>query len=254
MKLEGTYTFDAPRDQVWPALLDPEILAQTMPGCEELTKIGDNAYQGVMRIRMGPMQGVFRGEVFLSDLHDGRSYELHVKGNGGSLGNINAHGSVRLEDDPAGTLMHYSGEAQVHGRLASVGQRLMERSAHALTQQSLTNLSRQIEYRQATNAASHPDPITTTNEAPPRHGVTPPPSSIPVTNERPAPPPPPPPSQTEFALGVAKNMLDDFLPEDEQSRLFVWFIAGLTLFLVWRSYENQRTERIARRVAQLLRK
>ena len=146
MKLEGTYTFDAPCEVVWQALLDPEVLGRVMPGGEALEKIGENEYKAVLKIRVGPVQGQFEGLVTLLDINPPESYRMQVSGKG-APGFMKGEGQVRLEDQGSSTLMHYSGEAQVGGRIASVGQRLLESSAKALTRQSLDGLHEQIKAR-----------------------------------------------------------------------------------------------------------
>ena len=112
MKLEGTYTFDAPREVVWQALLDPEVLGRVMPGGEALEKIGENEYKAVLKIRVGPVQGQFEGLVTLLDINPPESYRMQVSGKGGP-GFMKGEGQVRLEDQGSSTLLHYSGEAQV---------------------------------------------------------------------------------------------------------------------------------------------
>ena len=219
MELSGTYTFNAPRDLVWQALLDPEVLAKVMPGCEKLEQVGENEYQGVIKIRVGPVQGEFQGNVRLSDINAPDSYHMTVDGKG-APGFMKGEGQVRLEPQGDSTLMHYSGKAQVGGRIASVGQRLLDSSAKALTRQSLDGLDKQIQAR--LTVLTSPAAETDTAEA---VGAA-------------APPPPPPveaPSQTEFAVGVAKNMLDEIIPPQQRP---LWIGAGLVIvgviaYLIW---------------------
>lgn len=213
MKLEGAYTFDAPRDAVWEALLDPDILAKTMPGCEQLERVGQNEYKGALKIKVGPVQGEFQGQVKLLDINPPESYRLEIDGKG-APGFMKGVGQVRLEPRNSQTIIHYSGEAQVGGRIASVGQRLLDSSAKALTRQSLDNLNKLIQTRLQAEAApaASPGPAT-------------------------APPPPPleAPSFIEFAFGVAKNMLEDMAPPKRQPRLIAAGLGllGLILILNW---------------------
>ncbi len=224
MELAGTYTFDAPRDVVWQALLDPEVLAKVMPGCEKLEQIGENEYQGVIKIRVGPVQGVFQGTVSLSNINAPESYHMRVDGKG-APGFMKGEGEVRLEAQGDSTLMHYSGKAQVGGRIASVGQRLLDSSAKALTRQSLDGLDKQIQAR--LQAA-----ISSAAKASPAEGS----SATIAQDEMPAPPPAvEAPSQTEFAIGVAKNMLDEVIPPQQRP---LWIGVGLVIvaiiaFLIW---------------------
>lgn len=231
MKLEGSYTFDAPRDLVWEMFLDPEVLARVMPGCQKLERVGQDEYEGKLKIKVGPVQGLFKGHVQLSDLEPPHTYTMAVKGKGPS-GIVDGTGQVRLEQEGHKTIMYYRGDAKVSGKIASVGQRLMDSSAKAITKQSLENLDKQIQARQAAEAAP-------AEEAPAEEGAA-----------APAPAPveaPPPPSQTEFAMGVAKEMAGDMLKDDRQKFL----LAGLTAVVLF-LFINWWTNIIARRVADIL--
>lgn len=225
MKLEGTYTFEAPREVVWEALLDPNVLASVMPGCEKLEQVGDNEYKGALKIRVGPVQGAFEGLVNLSDINTPESYRMQVDGKG-APGFMKGVGEVRLEDQGASTLMHYSGEAQVGGRIASVGQRLLDSSAKALTRQSLDGLHEQIKARLQANATHHAEEALL--------GEPSPPSPVAV------------PSQTEFALGVAKHLVDDLVPSPQRPKL----VAGALVFLASLVVLNWWMNAIARKVAR----
>ncbi len=217
MKLADTYTFNAPREAVWQALLDPEVLARVMPGCERLEKIGDNTYKGMLKIRIGPVQGKFQGKVTLSDMKEPESYTLQIDGKG-APGFMKGKGEVRLEDQGPKTLMHYTGEGQVGGRIASVGQRLMESSAKALTRQSLDNLHRQIQARVQAEAA----PPTHSPKGDQADGAAPAQTSAPAL------PPVEAPSQMDFAAGVAKNLLEDLVPPAQRPLV----MGGMALLLV----------------------
>jgi hypothetical protein len=144
VKLQGEHRFDVPRQAVWRALLDPEVLARTLPGCEKLERTGDNQFAGVLNLRVGPVQGKFQGKVTLSDLEPEDGYHLVVDGSG-APGFVKGEGSVRLEDaEGGGTLLRYDLDAQVGGRIAGVGQRLLDSSAKVVTRQALEGLERQL--------------------------------------------------------------------------------------------------------------
>ena len=144
MKIDGSYTFAAPRDVVWPMLLDPQVLANVMPGCEKLEEIGENQYKGVLKIKVGPVQGKFNGKVTLTDINEPDSYNMDVDGKG-PAGFVKGTGGLVLSDGENGsTVMTYKGDAKVGGRIASVGQRLIDTSAKAIIRQSLDGLNQQI--------------------------------------------------------------------------------------------------------------
>lgn len=144
MKLKGDHVLDAPRDLVWRALLDPEVLRKTLPGCEDLKEVGENQYAGRLKMKVGPVQGVFEGGVQLSDLDPPNGYDLTIEGKG-PPGFMNGSGTLKLEDDPGGTKLFYEIDAQVGGRIASIGQRLVESSAKVITKQGLKGLDKQIQ-------------------------------------------------------------------------------------------------------------
>ena len=141
--LEGTYSFDAPQDVVWEAVQDPHVLSQVLPGCERLEQVGENEYEGEINIRIGPVQGNFVGTVRLSDIQPPNSYRLELEGQG-RPGYVKGAGNLRLESSGDGkTTLSYTGEAQLSGRIASVGQRLMDSSARSITRQGLESLDKQ---------------------------------------------------------------------------------------------------------------
>lgn len=147
MKLQGDFHFDAPLEQVWQALLDPEVLAATMPGCEKLDRV-DGQYRGELNVKVGPVQGKFSGKVDLRDMDPPKGYTMVVDGQG-APGFVKASAVVKLEHEGEGTRMRYEADAQVGGKIASVGQRLLEASARAITKQSLEGLHENIKIRAA---------------------------------------------------------------------------------------------------------
>ena len=227
MNLEGTYTFDAPQDVVWDSLLDPEVLARVLPGCEKLEQIDENVYQGTMKIRVGPVQGKFQGKVTLTDINAPDKYRIIVDGRG-APGFVKGEGQVGLEAKNGSTLMSYTGEGQVGGRIASVGQRLLDSSAKALTKQSLDGLNRQIQARMQAESA----PAGSADGGPAQAAPQPPPAKA--------------PSEMEFALGVAKNMVEDLVPPERRPLLIGAGLGVIALFLFlnwWASIIAKRTAR-----------
>lgn len=147
MQLAGTYIFAAPAEVVWETLMDPRSLAQAMPGGEDLVQVGENEYQAVMQVRVGPVQGRFEGRIELSDIVAPESYRMKVSGQG-APGFVSGEGALRLESQENGaTLLTYAGDVQVGGRIAGVSQRLVESSAKSLTRQGLQALDREIQAR-----------------------------------------------------------------------------------------------------------
>jgi carbon monoxide dehydrogenase subunit G len=147
MKLEGDYVFEASVAEVWSALFDPVILAAVMPGCEKLDLV-DGQYVGDIKVKVGPIQGKFTGKVDLQDKVEPESYTMVVDGRG-APGFVKATAHVKLAAEGDGTRVHYDADAQIGGKIASVGQRLIDASARAIVAQSLEGLHTNIKLRAA---------------------------------------------------------------------------------------------------------
>lgn len=153
MKVAGEYTFEAPQELVWKALRDPDVLASIMPGGEGFEEVGENQYSGTLNVKVGPVQGKFQGNIQLSDIVEPESYRIDVDGKG-PQGFVKANGRLHLTPRGDQTYMTYEGDAQVGGRIASVGQRLLDSSARSIIRQSLEALNQYLKYQLATGAAS----------------------------------------------------------------------------------------------------
>jgi len=210
MKLAGEYVFDAPQDVVWEALQDPEVLAAVMPGCEKLDLIGEDEYEGILKIKVGPVQGKFKGVVKLEDIVEPDSYSMKIDGKG-APGFVRGDGGVKLTGQGETTLMEYSGEAQVGGRIASVGQRLLDSSAKAIVKQSLEALNTLMQARMAAANAPEEEAGATTKPKP----------TVKVEA----------PSDIQFATGVAKEMIDDLIPREYRPILILVGVAAVLALL-----------------------
>ncbi|MDX1996723.1 MAG: carbon monoxide dehydrogenase subunit G [Thermoanaerobaculia bacterium] len=155
MKIQGDYHFEAPRAVVWQALLDPDILARTLPGCEKLERTGDTSFAGALTVQVGPVKGQFKGTLDLSDLVELDGYRMKLAGNG-QAGFLTGDGTLALSDDGAGTLLRYDIDSQVGGKVAAVGQRLLESSAKVITKQGLEGLARELAALTANTATNAP--------------------------------------------------------------------------------------------------
>ena len=126
MEMTGEFRIPAPRQRVWEALNDPEILRQSIPGCQSLEKVSDTEFNGRVLASVGPVRANFAGKVTLSDLDPPQSYRISGEGSGGVAGFAKGGAKVSLAEDGAATLLTYSVEAQVGGKLAQVGSRLID--------------------------------------------------------------------------------------------------------------------------------
>jgi carbon monoxide dehydrogenase subunit G len=155
MNLDGTFTFNGPRDKVWELLQDPAVLAKALPGTERLTLTSPDRYEGVMKVSVGPMTAAkFDVVVTLSDKQPNERFAMQIEGKG-SVGFSRGTAFVDLKDQPdGGTLMEYRSEVQIGGRIASVGQRLIESVSRMMMRQALEALDRELRSRLTQNAGS----------------------------------------------------------------------------------------------------
>ncbi len=129
MDMNGEYQIAAPRQRVWEALNDPEVLRQCIPGCEEIVKESDVAWTAKVTAKVGPVKAKFAGKVTLSELDPPNGYTITGEGTGGAAGFAKGGAAVKLIDQGAGTLLSYTVKAQVGGKLAQIGSRLIDGAA-----------------------------------------------------------------------------------------------------------------------------
>lgn len=197
MKIAGEYVFNGPREEVWELVRDPEVLATALPGTQSLTPVSENEYEGKMHVRVGPVAGTFSGRVVASDEVPPESYTLMVEGKG-APGFAKGTGHVQLIDQGDGTtLMKYEGEMQIGGRIASVGQRLMDSASKSMIRQGLETLNKALQTRVAKSEGQED-----------------------VKYE--------PPSETEFAAAVAKDMAGEVL----SSSRVIWIAVAVVIVIV----------------------
>ena len=132
MVMTGEQQLAAPREKVWAMLNDPAVLKSCIPGCETLDVIGENEFQAVATNRIGPVKARFKGKVRLTDMDPPNGYKISGEGDGGVAGFAKGGASVRLTDKDGGTLLTYNVEAQIGGKLAQLGQRLVNGAAKKL--------------------------------------------------------------------------------------------------------------------------
>ena len=134
MELIGEHTFSAPKEKVWQALLDPEVLKGCLPGCEKLDVVGPDEYAATMKIGIAMIKGTFTGKVKITDRVEGDSYTMHVEG-AGPQGQVSGTGKLRLTETDGKTTIHYEGHAEVRGTLARVGARMIQPAAKTIVGQ-----------------------------------------------------------------------------------------------------------------------
>jgi uncharacterized protein len=144
MDMAGERLIAAPRSKVWDALNDPEILKAAIPGCEEIDRQSDTEMTAKARVKIGPMSARFAGKVTLSDLDPPTSYRISGEGQGGAAGFAKGGADVKLEDKDGGTLLSYAVHAQVGGKMAQIGARLIDATAKSLADQFFTRFADQV--------------------------------------------------------------------------------------------------------------
>ena len=155
MKLEGTHHLDAPRERVYQALVNPEVLQRCIPGCERLEKTDENIFATTIRTGVGSIKGVFNGTVRLEDLRPPEHFRIVVDGKG-APGFLKGSGDLDLEAKGNTTIVKYTGDIQVGGTIASVGQRMIQGTAKMMAAQFFTALEAEAR--------------TDVGDPPPQHG------------------------------------------------------------------------------------
>ena len=135
MDMTGEVRISAPRDAVWAALNDPEIIKQCIPRCQSFERVSPTEFVALIKFRIGPLTASFHGDVTLSNINAPDSYTIEGEGRGGLAGFAKGGADVVLEADGAETILHYTARGEIGGRIAHMGARLIDSSAKKLTQQ-----------------------------------------------------------------------------------------------------------------------
>ena len=148
MILTGTFTFNGPRTKVWEMLQDPDVLAKALPGTKTLTLVGEDRYQGVMKVSVGPVTAAeFAVNVELKDKVAPETFSMHIDGKGG-VGFTKGTATIELREEPGPvTVMTYQSDVQIGGKIAAVGQRLLESVGKMMTKQALEALNKELQSR-----------------------------------------------------------------------------------------------------------
>ena len=134
MEMSGEERIPASQADTWAALNDPEMLKACVPGCEAIDRTAENEYQVLMVARIGPVSAKFKGKLSLSDLEPPNSYAIAFEGQGGAAGFGKGSARVQLAPDGEGTRLSYEVKANVGGKLAQIGSRLVDAAARKISQ------------------------------------------------------------------------------------------------------------------------
>jgi len=200
MKINGEHIFNGPRKEVWELFFDPIVLANALPGTQKFEQVGDDEFEGVMNIRIGPVSGVFSGKIARSDLVPPERCTLSLDGKG-TPGFVKGVGNIELIDQgDATTMMKYDGEIQIGGTLASVGQRMIDSVSKSMIRTGFESLDKTLEARLKANAEG----VEADYEAP---------------------------TESEFAKSVVKDMAGGMLAS-KRTRLYLYTISAVILLIL----------------------
>ena len=171
MEIKGEYRIAAPREKVFAALNDPAILQACIPGCESLEKTSDTEMKAKVRMRIGPVSAAFSGKVTLSDLDPPNGYRISGEGQGGAAGFAKGGAVVALKEDGGDTILNYNVDAQVGGKIAQVGARLIDGTAKKLADEFFSKFATMV---------GGPPPAEATASAAPAEAAVPTPAPAPA--------------------------------------------------------------------------
>ncbi len=145
MKLSGSNIILAKRQLVWEALNDPDVLKDTIPGAQSVTQTNKDEFEAVVEAKVGPVKAKFTGKIKLSDIDPPNGYKISGQGQGGAAGFAKGSADVNLIDnEDQTTTLNYTVDAQIGGKLAQIGQRLVQSTAISLSEQFFDNLSKRF--------------------------------------------------------------------------------------------------------------
>ncbi|MFL6566210.1 MAG: SRPBCC family protein [Burkholderiales bacterium] len=158
MEMSAEQMIAASQQQTWDALNDPAMLKQCVPGCESIDPIGDNQYQVLMVARVGPVSAKFKGKLTLSDIQPPNSYSISFEGQGGAAGFAKGGAQVRLSPQGESTRLAYDVKANVGGKLAQIGSRLVDAAAKKVADEFFSNFNKRMSSPEDQTVVMHPEP------------------------------------------------------------------------------------------------
>ena len=154
MHMQGSRQLAITQQQAWEALNDPEVLKVCIPGCDSIESTGENAYALVNAIKVGPVSATFKGNLQLTDIQAPDSYTINFDGNGGAAGFGKGSAKVNLVPNDAGCELNYTVNAQVGGKIAQVGQRLIDGVAKSMAESFFKRFEQEMERQYPSQASA----------------------------------------------------------------------------------------------------
>jgi len=202
--ISGEYRLRAPRERVWQALNDPEFIQRALPGCQTMEKVSDTEFTAKVNSKIGPVKATFNSRVSLTNLNPPESYTLVGEGKGGAAGFAKGSADVHLSEEGEETLLHYTSNLQVGGKLAQIGNRLVGGAAKKTADEFFANFAALI--NEPAPAEAEPAVASPAAAAPAPGAAEPEPATPPPFTETPPPSPPGGPLSTmspAMWIGVA---------------------------------------------------
>jgi carbon monoxide dehydrogenase subunit G len=156
MELQGERLIPADVDRTWHALNDPDTLKACIPGCESVTRTGDNAFESVVAVKVGPVSARFKGKLQMTNIDAPRAYTINFDGQGGAAGFGKGTADVALAPEGTGTRLRYNAKAQVGGKMAQIGSRLIDAAAEKITEEFFSKFEQQFSPPPEAGAAAAP--------------------------------------------------------------------------------------------------
>lgn len=156
--MTGEQLIAAPQKETWEALNDPDVLKACVPGCESITLVNPNEYQVLMTAKVGPVSAKFRGRLSLSDIKPPSSYSLAFEGQGGAAGFAKGAAQVKLVAENDQTRLIYDVKANVGGKLAQIGSRLVDAAAKKVADEFFANFNKRMSSSEDQTVVMHPQP------------------------------------------------------------------------------------------------
>lgn len=172
MKLESTRFIQAEPEVVWDHLVSVDVLQQCIPGCQSMEQTGDNEYALTMKTKVGPVSATFKGDLSLRDIEPGESYTLHFEGSGGTAGFASGSAEVRLERAEGGTNLIYSVDAKIGGKIAQLGQRLVDGAARKMADDFFNNFEQVVAPEEDAGESEEATGTEASRESPAAGGTT----------------------------------------------------------------------------------